>query len=261
MGEDPASNENKHENLTPQTRSEMRELRIESGGAGLSLGHRAALSKHVAVVLEHHDNGSEHQDDGSLQPARRKKHVAVVSEQQDVVSKSRDVASLQQASVSACAAVVLLLRDALSKLRDDVSLHRATRLEAPTRRLVLPSVSERGRPRKSERAEELAVVERAVNDHADGKRVGPGVGSSEPIVATAGDVRNASHVPALVIQFPAVAVAAWTRFDSFSVRWQRAVGCSSSARLMTEGRFTARPADRSRGERSGGARGAGTGAA
>jgi len=38
------SNENKHENLTPQTRTETKELRIESLGVGISLGHGAAIS-------------------------------------------------------------------------------------------------------------------------------------------------------------------------------------------------------------------------
>jgi hypothetical protein len=38
------SNENKHENLTPQTRNETRELRIESGGAGIRLGQGASIS-------------------------------------------------------------------------------------------------------------------------------------------------------------------------------------------------------------------------
>jgi hypothetical protein len=38
------SNENKHENLTPQTREETRELRIESQGAGITLGHGAGIS-------------------------------------------------------------------------------------------------------------------------------------------------------------------------------------------------------------------------
>jgi hypothetical protein len=41
----------------------------------------------------------------------------------------------------------------------------------------------------------MALVAGGVDDRPDGKRVGPGVGRSEPIVATAGDVRNESHVP------------------------------------------------------------------
>lgn len=38
------NNENKHQNLTPQTRKETKQLKIESRGAGISLGHGASIS-------------------------------------------------------------------------------------------------------------------------------------------------------------------------------------------------------------------------
>jgi hypothetical protein len=98
-----------------------------------------------------------------------------------------------------------------------------------------------------------------VDDLSDGKRVGPGVFALRALVATAGDVQKESHVPALAIQFPAVAAAAWTRFDSFSARWRCARCHSSSARPATTDRSTATSVDQvhgaPHGRRLGGATG------
>lgn len=38
------NNENKHERLTPQTREEARQLKLESGGASISLGPGSSIS-------------------------------------------------------------------------------------------------------------------------------------------------------------------------------------------------------------------------
>jgi hypothetical protein len=46
------SNENKHENLTPQTRTETHELRVESLGAGISIGEGAAISLGAGTSIQ-----------------------------------------------------------------------------------------------------------------------------------------------------------------------------------------------------------------
>src|SRR5438445_2522843 len=49
------NNETKHKRLTPQTRSEARQLRIESGGASIDLGPGASISVGEGAAIKFGD--------------------------------------------------------------------------------------------------------------------------------------------------------------------------------------------------------------